>query len=199
MPSFKNNKQMRKRTSEHPAEQATAKQTTKQVTKQVAKQSLDQSLKLKTMAAERDQLRADNAIVTEHLHLRGEEIIRQARLIESLKTALVDEKGFSAALYSRLVEQAQGSIEQDVKIAELELEVDHWLDEDVRSLEIYYSAEADVVGLVAFIRSDPLTMAALDGSHEDIAVKETIHERLIAAQMEGELWYHKKMERSEID
>jgi len=36
-------------------------------------------------------------------------------------------------------------MEQEVKLAELEGEVDHWVDESAASLELYYNAEAKVV------------------------------------------------------
>ena len=42
-------------------------------------------------------------------------------------------------------------------------------------------------------------MAMLNGSCEDSQVKEAVENRLIAAEMEGKLWYHNQMQRMELE
>ena len=96
------------------------------------------------MTAERDQLQATLQIQAEHSRIRALVIADQAREIEELKAALADEKDFSTALYKRLVKKGELAMEQEMKIAELEGQVDHCIDEAAACLELYYSAEAEV-------------------------------------------------------
>jgi len=202
MPSAKNNKQMAMQTAKKASKKSakqTVKQTIEQSAKHTAKYNAKQDSKLQTMGVVHDQLRADNAIQAEHLRLRNEEIARQARELAVLKAALSEEKAFSSALYTRLIKQAEVLVEKDEEIAALEVDADYWLDEAIIGLEMFYSAESEVVEFTSFIRSDPVTMAVLDGTCEDKQVEETIVKRLFAAQDEGELWYNVQMQRMKLE
>jgi len=99
-------------------------------------------------------------------------------------------------MYARLVNQAEVAVEKDQEIAALEVDVDYWFDEAVASLELYYSAEAEVVELTAYIRSNPVTMTVIDGKCDDLLVNYAVEKRMIEAQIEGEQWFNKEMERT---
>ena len=187
MPSSKFNQQISKQTK---------KQSKKHSSKSKAKQSNTQTEKLNTIATECNQLRAAADIQAEHIRLRGEVLSDQASQITELQAALASEKSLTAAMYARLIIQAEVAVVKDEKIAVLECDVDYWFDEAVSSLELYYSAEAQVVEFTAYIRSDPLTMNVLDGKCDDLLLKQAVEKRLIEASIEGEEWYNKKMERT---
>jgi len=206
MPSAKNKKQMAKQTAKKASKQSVklavkqgVKQSDKQTAKHTDKHVAEQDSKLQTIAAECAQLRADTNIQAEHLRLRGEAVIRQAREIAVLKAALSKEKDFSSALYTRLIKQAEVLVQKDEEIAALEVDVEYWLDEAIIGLEMFYSAESEVVEFTSYIRSDPVTMAVLDGTCEDKQVEETIVKRLFAAQDEGETWYNVQMQGMKLE
>jgi hypothetical protein len=167
--------------------------------KQTNKQSAKQSQKLKTMAAECAQLPAAHDIQIEHSRLRASVITEQASEITVLKAALAMEKRMTAALYERSIQEAEVSVEKDVKIESLEVEVDHWLDTAASVLELYHSAEAEAVMFREYIKRDPITMAVVNDMCEDHEVKEAVEGRMIAAQIEGEIHFTKEMQRAKLD